>query len=100
MARLPRASADGPRHGEPSVAAVLRQWVGEDQRGLRRAGREAVASRTARLACPRISGWRLEREGDAPPDRHVGGLSAIIEGDAGIDRARPGQPPARPRVAL
>ena len=95
-----RKSADRARHREPLLADVLRHRHGEDGRGLRRAGRMAVASRTARLAGHRIRPHRLGREGDAEADRDERDLPAVVESHAGAGGARSGEPAARARTAL
>ena len=80
LARRRRQPADGPRDGQPRLAAVLRHRPGEDGRGLRRPGREAVAPRAARLAGGRVRRQRLGREGAAPADRHQRDLPAVVAG--------------------
>ena len=83
-------SADGPRDGQPHLAAVLRHRHREDGRGLRRAGRAAVASRAARLAGDASSSARrLGHQAPAPADRHERDVSPVVEGDARAGRARP-----------
>ena len=63
-------------------------------------GAAAVAPRAARLARRRARWTRLEPEGAAADDRHVGDLSAGVGGAAGARRARSLQPAARARAAL
>ena len=75
-------SADGARHGEPVLAAVLRHGPGEDQRGFRHAERVALASRIAGLAGDRIHPHRLGREGLREDDCHLRDLSAGLAGNA------------------
>ena len=53
------------------------------QRGLRHAGRAAVASRAARLAGRRVHGSRLEPEAPAPADRHSATYRQSSQVDAG-----------------
>ena len=67
-------------HGQPPVGAALRPRPGRDQRGLRDAGPAAVAPRAARLARRRADGSRLEPEGAAADDRHLGDLSSGVGG--------------------
>ena len=69
-------SADGARHGEPVLADVLRHRPREDRRGLRLAGRVAVASGAARLAGDGVRAHRLGREGAAEDDRDERDLPA------------------------
>src|SRR5690242_6715607 len=99
MARQPTESADRARDHEPRLAALLRPRPGEDVGRFRHAGRAAFASGAARLAGSRIPGSALEPEGDAPADRHVGNVPAILEGDAGSRESRPGEYSAGARAA-
>ena len=77
----PDASADGARDGEPVLADVLRHRHREDGRGLRLAGRVAVASGAARLAGDRVRAHRLGREGAAEDHRDERDVPAVVEGD-------------------
>ena len=70
-----RQSADGARDGQSPLAAPFRPRHRGDAERLRRPGRAADASRTARLAGPRVRRERLEPEGDAPADGHLGDVS-------------------------
>ncbi len=94
LAGRSRQPVDGARHGQPLLADVLRRRPRAHGGGLRRAGRAAVAPRAARLAGDRVRPHRLGREEVAQAHRHQRHLSAVVEGDAGAARARPGQPPA------
>ena len=74
----PRASADGPRDGEPALAAPLRRRDRPHAQQLRQARR-----RRRRIPSCWII-WRVEfvaiglvDQGDAPADHALGGLSAI-----------------------
>ena len=72
----------------------------DDGRGPRHAGRAAVASGAARLAGRRVHGPRLEPEAPSPADRHLGDVSAVVDGAAGAVRPRSGQPAAGARAAV
>ena len=63
-------------------------------------GESAVASGAARLAGRRIRGSRLEHEADAPADRHVGDLPAVVADADGTRVARSREPSAGAAVAL
>ncbi len=56
LAGGPREPADGPRHGQPALAGVLRPGPGRDRRRLRNPGHPADPSRTARLAGRHVHG--------------------------------------------
>ena len=64
------------RRGQPRLGAVLRPRHRRDQRGLRHAGRAAVASRSCSTGWPPSSCTEVEPEGAAPADRDVGDLPA------------------------
>ena len=82
LARRSEQSADGARGRESLLAALFRRRPRRDRERLRHPGHAADASRTARLAGHRVHRPRLEHEGDAPADRHLGDLSPIVEGAA------------------
>ena len=79
------------RHSPTTARAIVnRVWqtyfgtgLVATQRGSSAAERNAVASRTARLAGGRIHGARLEPEGTASTDRDSRDLSPIVARDAG-----------------
>ena len=73
----------------------------ETERGLRHPGRAAprIPELLDWLATEFMAG-ALEHEGHPPDDRHVGDLPAVVAGDAGAPRARPGQPAAGARAAV
>ncbi len=73
-----RASPDGPRRGQPSVAAVLRYRPGQDHRGFRHPGRIAQPSRIARLAGRAVPRRRLGRQEDDEAPGDVGDVPAIV----------------------
>ena len=83
LAGGPQLADHGSRAGEPDVARLLRHRPGEHGRESRHAVRAAVASGVARLAGRRIHGSRLEPEDDAPADRDVGDLPAVVARHAG-----------------
>ena len=93
--------ADGPRHGQPLLAEVLRHRPGEDRRGLRRPGRAAQPPRIARLAGRRV---RATRGWDVKALHRLIVTSATYRQSSRVTpellRARPGEPPAGPRPAL
>ena len=95
-----QSAAHRARDGEPFLAGVFRNRNREDRRRFWRAGREAVASRTARLARRAVRGKRLGREGAAQAHRDECDLSPVVEGLAEALRTRSGEPPARARAAL
>ena len=72
-------SADRARHGESHLAGVFRQRSSRDGKRFRHAGREAFASRIARLAGERIHAGEVEPEGHPPADCDVGCLPAVVE---------------------
>ena len=82
LAREPGQPAHRARGGQPRLGAVLRPRPRRDQRGLRHAGRGAVAPRAARLARHRVRRAQVEPEGAPPPDRHLGDLPAVGRGHA------------------
>ena len=67
-----------------------------DRERLRHPGHAADASRVARLAGDGVHGARTGDEGDAPADRDLGDLSAIVERPAGAGDARSAQSAAGP----
>ena len=74
----PESSADGPRGGQPLLAAGLRHRPRQDRRGLRLAGRAAEPPGTARLAGGAVRGRRLGREDGHEATGAVGHLSAVV----------------------
>ena len=91
LADVDGESADGACGCESHVAGVLRARHRAHRRGLRHAGREAVASGVARLAGSRVSRQRLEHEADAQADRDVGDVPAVFERAEGTARDGSGQ---------
>ncbi len=92
--------ADGPRHGQPLLAAGVRDRHRPHQRGLRRHRRRAVEPGAARLAGGRVPRVGLGRETYVQADRHVGGLPAVGRGHEGEAGEGPGQPADLARPAL
>ena len=82
----PGQPAHRARDRQSRLGAVLRPRPRRDERGLRHAGRAAVASRAARLAGDRARAPEVEPEGAAPADRHLGDVPA-------------GRPRPRPRCS-
>ena len=72
----PRQPADGPRHGQPDLAAPLRRGPGPHAQRFRRARRTADAPGIARLPGRALRGVGMVGEGDAPAHHAVVGLSA------------------------
>ena len=66
--------ADGPRDGQPPLAAPFRRRHRRHAERLRRHGRAADAPGTARLAGGGVRGERLEPQAHAPADGAVGGV--------------------------
>src|SRR5262245_37679933 len=77
MADEPRSPPHYPRHGEPSLAAPLRQGDRGDAREFRPQWHATHAPRTARLAGRGFHGARLEREAPASVAYDLDGLPAI-----------------------
>ena len=100
LARRSPFADDGPVDRESHLAGVLRHRPGGDGRGLRHAGRAAVASGAAGLARGRVDGPQLEPQAHSSADRHFGDVSAIEPRDAGAAGARSGQSAAGPRAAV
>ncbi len=100
MADFAGAPADGPRGGQPLLAAVFRRRPCQDRRGFRLAGRTAEPPRTPRLAGGDVPGRRLGREENDEATRNVRDLPAGVEGRGGAAGQGPGQPAAVARPAL
>ena len=104
MARLARASADGPGDRQPDLAAPLRRRAREDGERLRHEGRPAEPSGIARLAGELARAGRLAAQAAPPADRPERRVPAV-EPVAGRGRGgaeRPREPPAlalRPAAA-
>src|SRR5205823_6142783 len=71
-------SIDGAGDDESLLAALLRPWLGGDGERFRHARDAADTPGIARLAGDRVHGPGLEHESDAPPDRDLGDVSAIV----------------------
>ena len=83
--------ADGPRAGQPRLAAALRQGPGGERQRLRPARRPTHAPGTARLPGGAVRRRRLEYQEAAPRDSPVGDLPA--ECHAPRPRRRPARRP-------
>ena len=93
LAGTARQSPDGPRHGQPDLAAPFRRGAGPHAQRLRRTRRAAGEPRVARLAGRAVRGVGLVGQGDAPAHHAVVGLSAEQP------RRRPRRSPATRRTA-
>ena len=93
--------ADGPGDRQPLLGADLRHRARPHERGVRHAGRTAQPPRTARLAGHRVD---CEASWDVKQFLKLLVMSATYRQSAKVDagalRARPGEPPARPRPAV
>src|SRR5947209_2766718 len=78
MARGPKIADDGAGTRQSRLAGLLRHRPGGHERRPRHTERTAFAPGTARLAGRRVHGTRVEPEGVAPADRHVGDVSAVV----------------------
>ena len=87
--RVARQPADRPRHGQPRLAAPLRQGDRADAQRLRQVRREADAPRTARLPRQRVRRPKVEPEVTAPADPEVERLPTVVA---------PPPPPTSPRT--
>ena len=76
--RQPAQPALRAGRGQPALAGTLRSGPGRDVQRPRLQRRHALAPRAARLAGLRDGRARLEHQGDAPADRHVGRLSSVV----------------------
>ena len=90
-----REPADGPRDGEPDLAAPLRRGAGPHAQRLRRARRAADAPRVARLPGRAVRRIGVVGEGDAPAHHALGRpISRAAAPTPPTAGPRPGQPPA------
>ena len=96
MAGTSRQSSDGPRHGQPDLAAPLRRGPGPHAQRLWRTRRAADKPRAARLAGRAVRGVGLVGQGDAPAHHAVIGLSAEQPRRRRSVGQGPGQPSLRP----
>ena len=76
--RQPRQPALRAGRGQPALAGSLRSGPGRDVQRPRLQRRRSLAPRAARLAGLGDGRARLEPQGDAPADRHVGRLSSVV----------------------
>ena len=95
LADAARQPADGPRHGQPDLAAPLRRGPGPHAQRLRRARRAADAPGVARLPGRAVRRVGLVGEGDAPAHHALVGLPAEQPRRRRRPGPRPGQPPVR-----
>ena len=91
VAGLAREPADGPRDGQPGLAAPVRPRPGADARQLRRRRPAAQPSRAARPPGRLVHGERLVDQGADPPDRAQPGLPARLPVRCPEQRGRPRQ---------
>src|SRR5579862_740186 len=94
MDHRPKESADRARHGQPDLAAALRDRAREIERGLREPGRLALSSRAARLSRLQVREGRLEHQEAHPADPDKRCLPAIRGGYVGKANERPREHPA------
>ena len=88
-ARLATGGAPGAGAGQPDLAASLRHRPGRHVRQPRLHRLAADASRAARVPGRRAGAIGLERQGAAPPDRDLDGLSPVERAAAEAARIDP-----------
>ena len=72
----PENPAVRPRGRQPPLAMALRRGPAKDAQRFRQAGRHAQPIRSCSIGWPPSSSRRIQHEGDAPADRHLGDLQA------------------------
>ena len=90
MADRAEPPADGPRRGQPPLAAGVRRRPRQDRGGFRHAGRSAEPPGTARLAGGAVPRGRLGREKDDEATGNVRDLPAVVARHAGAAGEGPG----------
>ena len=94
LAERPGEPADGPGLRQPGLVPPLRPGDRRHAERLRLQRRPAEPSRAARLPGLPVHGGRLEGQGPAPADRHLGHLPAgVAGGERGGRGRRLRQPP-------